>query len=397
MPGLVNAHQHLTGDRLARSTIPDGSRRPGDLRLGGPAARRPHARRRGALGATLGLVDAATNGITFTVEAGTVGHPERVLAAYDRVGVGGTLGSWGSDAAELPFAGDVAAVLDRQRQVLELTGRTSPRRRLGDARRSRPDVRRAGRGRQPVGCRHRHRSDLSSVTDRRRSVGVPRSNRSPPHRAPRRPRCARPPRADRPWRAPRRRRTGHAAAHEPRWPTAHGPTCVSGRALPAPGVMPSSTNEADGWRWGATPRTPEMPSTCCAPRPSPSGSPATPEPHSTTGAPTPPSNWRRSVAPKRSAWTPNSARWRSANVPTSCVVDTTGPGWAPPSADPVLGLIWGGGRRRSPTSSPAVRSSSAMAAVSASTSTDFGRRPRRRVERLLHDAGLDPQPRWPLR
>ena len=25
------------------------------------------------------------------------------------------------------------------------------------------------------------------------------------------------------------------------------------------------------------------------------------------------------------------------------VVDTTGPGWTPPSADPVLGLIWGGG------------------------------------------------------
>ena len=79
------------------------------------------------------------------------------------------------------------------------------------------------------------------------------------------------------------------------------------------------------------------------------------------------------------------------------LVDTTGPGWTPPSADPVLGLIWGGGGRRSPTSSPAVRSSSAMAAVSASTSTELREQAMAASERLLHDAGLDPQPRWPLR
>ena len=38
------------------------------------------------LSATLGLVEAVGNGITFTVEAGTVAHPDRVLAAYDTVG-----------------------------------------------------------------------------------------------------------------------------------------------------------------------------------------------------------------------------------------------------------------------------------------------------------------------
>ena len=101
------------------------------------------------LSATLGLVDAVTKGVTFTVEAGTVGHPERVLAAYDRVGVGGTLGSWGSDSDGLPFAGDVAAVLDRQRNVLDLTAGHPRVRGLGDARRSRPDVRRARRGGEP--------------------------------------------------------------------------------------------------------------------------------------------------------------------------------------------------------------------------------------------------------
>lgn len=121
LPGLVNAHQHLTGDRLIRSMIPD------DLEPGRPifewavpahAAHRPDD---DELSATLSLVEAATNGVTFTVEAGTVAHPERVLAAYDRVGVGGTLGSWGWDVAGEPWAGSVDEVLDRQRIVARLT------------------------------------------------------------------------------------------------------------------------------------------------------------------------------------------------------------------------------------------------------------------------------------
>ena len=121
LPGLVNAHQHLTGDRLARSTIPDTiSSREAIFDWAVPL-HAAHTADDDELSATLALVDAVTRGVTYTVEAGTVGHPERVLAAYDLVGVGGTLGSWGSDTAGLPFAGDVAGVLDRQRQVLELT------------------------------------------------------------------------------------------------------------------------------------------------------------------------------------------------------------------------------------------------------------------------------------
>ena len=115
MPGLVNAHQHLTGDRLARSTIPDTISSHEAIFDWAVPLHAAHTADDDELSATLGLVDAATNGVTFTVEAGTVGHPERVLAAFDRVGVGGTLGTWGSDTDGLPFAGDVAAVLDRQR------------------------------------------------------------------------------------------------------------------------------------------------------------------------------------------------------------------------------------------------------------------------------------------
>jgi 5-methylthioadenosine/S-adenosylhomocysteine deaminase len=121
MPGLINAHQHLTGDRLARSTIPDTiSSREAIFDWAVPL-HAAHTAADDELSATLALVDAVTNGVTFTVEAGTVGHPERVLAAYERVGVGGTLGSWGTDTDGLPFAGAVDAVLGRQRRTLELT------------------------------------------------------------------------------------------------------------------------------------------------------------------------------------------------------------------------------------------------------------------------------------
>jgi 5-methylthioadenosine/S-adenosylhomocysteine deaminase len=121
IPGLVNAHQHLTGDRLIRSTIPDDLP-PGvaltDWALPSHAA---HTGDLDELSATLALVEAVTNGITFTVEAGTVAHPDRVLASYDSVGVGGTLGSWGWDVGDGPWGGTVDEVIDRQRWALALT------------------------------------------------------------------------------------------------------------------------------------------------------------------------------------------------------------------------------------------------------------------------------------
>ena len=120
IPGLVNAHQHLTGDRLARSTIPDSIESGEAIFSWAVPLHEAHGAGDDELSATCALVDAVLNGITFTVEAGTVGHPERVLAAYDRVGAGGTLGSWGSDTAGLPWSGTVHDVLDRQRVVIEL-------------------------------------------------------------------------------------------------------------------------------------------------------------------------------------------------------------------------------------------------------------------------------------
>ena len=121
IPGLINAHQHLTGDRLIRSAIPDDLESERAIFEWAVPAHAAHTGDDDDLSATLSLIEAACNGITFTVEAGTVAHPERVLRAYDAVGVGGTLGSWGWDVEGQPFAGTVDQVLDRQRAVAELT------------------------------------------------------------------------------------------------------------------------------------------------------------------------------------------------------------------------------------------------------------------------------------
>ena len=121
LPGLINAHQHLTGDRLVRSAIPDDVDAHDAIFGWAVPIHAAHTGDDDELSATLALVEAVTNGITFTVEAGTVAHPARVLAAFDRVGVGGTLGSWGWDVAGVPYAGAVDDVLARQRHVLDLT------------------------------------------------------------------------------------------------------------------------------------------------------------------------------------------------------------------------------------------------------------------------------------
>ena len=119
-PGYVNGHQHLTGDRLIQSSIPDDLP-PGDaiFKWAVPI----HAEHTGdddELSATLTLAESLRNGITSTFEAGTVAHPERVVAAANRVGARLTVGSWGWDVEDGPFAGSPDEVLDRQRQALSL-------------------------------------------------------------------------------------------------------------------------------------------------------------------------------------------------------------------------------------------------------------------------------------
>ena len=119
IPGLVNAHQHLTGDRLIRSAIPDKAPAHSAIFDWAVPIHAAHQAEDDELTATLALAESALNGITTTIEAGTVAHPERVIAAFERVGCRGTVGTWGWDVDDAPFAAPWQQVIDRQRATLE--------------------------------------------------------------------------------------------------------------------------------------------------------------------------------------------------------------------------------------------------------------------------------------
>ncbi len=118
-PGLINAHQHLTGDPLARSCIPDLLPPGESIFSWSVPLHSVHSPDDDELSATLVAAECAVNGVTTLIEAGTVAHPERVAAGMTRVGVRGTVGTWGWDAPGVPFAATAEEVLDRQHEVLK--------------------------------------------------------------------------------------------------------------------------------------------------------------------------------------------------------------------------------------------------------------------------------------
>ncbi len=120
LPGYINGHQHLTGDRLIQSSIPDDLP-PGEAIFTWVVP--IHAEHTGdddELSATLTLAESLTNGITTTFEAGTVAHPDRIARAAEKLGARLTIGTWGWDIEQGPFTGTVDEVIDRQRQMLDL-------------------------------------------------------------------------------------------------------------------------------------------------------------------------------------------------------------------------------------------------------------------------------------
>jgi 5-methylthioadenosine/S-adenosylhomocysteine deaminase len=117
-PGYVNAHQHLTGDRLVRSCIPDDIDSQEAIFGWAVPVHAAHTGEDDHLSATLSLVEAVGNGITCTVEAGTVAHPDQVARAMREVGARGTIGRWGWDVGDGPQAAPAPEVLDRMRQLL---------------------------------------------------------------------------------------------------------------------------------------------------------------------------------------------------------------------------------------------------------------------------------------
>ncbi|GLW09031.1 5-methylthioadenosine/S-adenosylhomocysteine deaminase [Microtetraspora sp. NBRC 13810] len=118
-PGLVNAHQHLTGDPLARACIPDDAA-PGEAINGWAIPlHEAHTGDDEELSALLACVESLRNGVTTIVEAGTVAHPDRVAAGMTAAGVRGTIGTWGWDVEGAPHAAPADEVLDRLRALVE--------------------------------------------------------------------------------------------------------------------------------------------------------------------------------------------------------------------------------------------------------------------------------------
>ncbi len=117
-PGLINAHQHLTGDPLVRSCIPDLLAPGESIFSWSVPLHGHHTGDDDELSATLTAAQSALCGVTTLVEAGTVAHPDRVAAGMVAVGVRGTVGTWGWDIDGVPFAAPAEEVLDRQREVL---------------------------------------------------------------------------------------------------------------------------------------------------------------------------------------------------------------------------------------------------------------------------------------
>jgi 5-methylthioadenosine/S-adenosylhomocysteine deaminase len=118
-PGYVNAHQHFTGDRLVHSCIPDAIDSQQAIFGWAVPIHDAHTGDDDELSATLAAVEALTNGITCTVEAGTVAHPDRVATGLLNAGMRATLGQWGWDVDDAPYAAPAAEVHERQRQLID--------------------------------------------------------------------------------------------------------------------------------------------------------------------------------------------------------------------------------------------------------------------------------------
>jgi 5-methylthioadenosine/S-adenosylhomocysteine deaminase len=117
-PGMVNAHQHQTGDPLARAWIPDDLPAGASIDSWAVPLHAAHTPDDDEVSALLACAENLRNGVTTVVEAGTVAHPGRVARAMRESGVRGTIGAWGWDVPGAPFAASAPEVLDRLRELI---------------------------------------------------------------------------------------------------------------------------------------------------------------------------------------------------------------------------------------------------------------------------------------
>lgn len=118
-PGLVNAHQHLTGDPLTRSCTPDDLPPGESIFSWSVPVHGAHEPDDDEIGATISILEGLRNGVTTVVEAGTVAFPDRVAAGVLAAGGRAAIGTWGWDVDGVPYAAPAREVLDRQREVLD--------------------------------------------------------------------------------------------------------------------------------------------------------------------------------------------------------------------------------------------------------------------------------------
>jgi 5-methylthioadenosine/S-adenosylhomocysteine deaminase len=117
-PGMINAHEHLTGDPLVKSCIPDLLPPGASIFQWSVPLHGAHTPDDDEVSATLAAVESLRYGTTTVVEAGTVAHPDRVAKAMEAVGIRGTVGTWGWDIEVGPFTAPADEVLERQAAVV---------------------------------------------------------------------------------------------------------------------------------------------------------------------------------------------------------------------------------------------------------------------------------------
>ena len=91
-PGMIDAHQHLTGDPLIRSCTPDLLPPGASIFEWSVPVHGAHGPDDDHLSASLSAVEALTNGVTTVVEAGTVAFAPVVATALQDAGLRATLG-----------------------------------------------------------------------------------------------------------------------------------------------------------------------------------------------------------------------------------------------------------------------------------------------------------------
>ena len=118
-PGMIDAHQHLTGDPLVRSCIPDLLGPGESIFSWSVPLHGEHQPDDDEISASLTCLSLLLSGVTTVVEAGTVAHPDRVASAMFASGIRGTIGRWGWDEPNVPFSAPADESVQLQRELLD--------------------------------------------------------------------------------------------------------------------------------------------------------------------------------------------------------------------------------------------------------------------------------------